>query len=77
MGASGYVTAVKRGLCKTQIFAPKIEANEINESGDAKLCAKARRMTAYGAEPPPEDAFVAAAIWGSADPIERSVRDAG
>ena len=52
MGASGYVAVVKRGLCKTQIFAPKIEANEINESGDAKLCAKARRMTAYGAKPP-------------------------
>jgi hypothetical protein len=28
-----------------------------------------------GAEPPPEDASVAAAIWGSADPIERSIRD--
>ena len=77
MGASGYVTAVKRGLCKTQIFAPKIEANEINESGDAKLCAKARRMTAYGANPKRENARAAAAIWGRADSFEQWPRDAG
>jgi len=33
-------------------------------------------MSANGAQLPPENAFVAAAIWGSADPLERSARDA-
>jgi hypothetical protein len=33
-------------------------------------------MAAFGAQLPPENAFVAAAIWGSADPLERSARDA-
>jgi hypothetical protein len=35
------------------------------------------RTAAIGASLPPDDAFVAAAIWGSADPLERSARDAG
>jgi hypothetical protein len=42
-----------------------------------KLGAKSRRMTAIGAPLPPEDLPVAAASWGSADPLERSTRDAG
>ena len=32
---------------------------------------------AHGARLPPEDTFVAAAIWGSADRFDRSARDAG
>jgi hypothetical protein len=33
-------------------------------------------MSPSGANPQRENAFVATAIWGSADPLERSARDA-
>jgi len=42
-----------------------------------KLSAKSRRMTAHGANPPRENARVAAAMWGGADSFEQWPRDAG